>query len=330
MADEYAGIVLKLRLDKVARAPQSRRMKPRLFLSVVAMVLAVSPLGAEVPQEVLQRLFNPQATQEEFGKAVEEAAKAGAPKQFLAEAKLVWGLRHKDTAFLSKALPELEAAVSDFKKEDSAGLGSVEDFKGLISYIKALEASAKGDEAGLKQHITEAFWLSPDQGALFAETISFFRMQAKMAKITVDLKTPITDSKAKATTLTEVLGKDKALLLDFWASWCGPCMQLMPELKKKSALLAKHGIVVAGMNTESEAATADKVRGEKGMQDVVWLVEPQGKPFSELLGIDSIPRMVLLSPEGKVLFNGHPEDETLWTALKKIDAAIEPPPPAKE
>jgi hypothetical protein len=35
--------------------------------------------------------------------------------------------------------------------------------------------------------------------------------------------------------------------------------------------------------------------------------------------------MVLISPAGKVLFNGHPEDPMLWAALKKIDEKIEAP-----
>jgi hypothetical protein len=34
--------------------------------------------------------------------------------------------------------------------------------------------------------------------------------------------------------------------------------------------------------------------------------------------------MVLLTPEGKVLFNGHPEDTALWAALKNVDVGIEP------
>lgn len=299
-------------------------MNPRRLLPILAAAfVSVGALRAELTEETAKKLFNPDATLEAFTKAVDEATKAGAPAQFVAEAKLVWGLRNKDTAYLMKIVPELEGVAKDFKKENSAGLGAVEDFQALIHYIKALDAAMKGDSAGAKEHITEAFWLSPEQAGLFAQTVTFFRTQAKMAKVSVDMKTKITNSKAENTTLTEVLGKNKAVLLDFWASWCGPCMQLMPELKKKAAHLAKHGVVVAGMNTESDPSIAEKVRKEKEMKNVVWLVEPAEKPFSELLDISSIPRMVLLNPEGKVLFNGHPTDPALWAALKNVDATIE-------
>jgi len=297
---------------------------PRLFL-LAAVAVGVSVLfGADAPRDIAsKKLFDPNLSAADLEKALVEAGNAGVPRQALAEAKLVWGLRHQDTDFLEKALPELEAAAKDFKKADSAGLGSAEDFFGLLSYIKALAAMKKGDEAGFRKHITEAFWTSPEQAQLFAQAVTSHRSSQRMAKVTLDLKLPITTSKGEATTLGDQLGKNKAILVDFWASWCGPCMELMPELRKKSEYLEKHNIAVAGMNTESDESAADKVRREKDMK-LPWLVEPKGEPFSGPLGINSIPRMVLISPEGRILYNGHPQDPALWAALKGVNAAIEP------
>ena len=317
--------VTKIFFDKSSPCSHTGAMTTRLLLPLlVAAFSGLASLQAQVSEEQAQKLFNPEASLEDFVKAAEEAAKAGVPAQLLAEAKLVWGLRHSDSDYLTKILPELEQAAKNFKKENSAGMGSEEDFNGLLSYIRALDAAKRGDEAGLKKHISEAFWLSPSQSELFGSTVTKFRNDQKMAKISVDMKLPITTSKGEATTLGDQLGKNKAILVDFWATWCGPCMNLMPGLRKKAEHLAKHGVVVAGMNTESNEAAADKVRAEKDMK-MAWLVEPKGSPFSDLLGIDSIPRMILLSPEGKVLYNGHPEEAGLWAALKKVDATIEAP-----
>jgi thiol-disulfide isomerase/thioredoxin len=296
-----------------------------LSLLVMAVFCSFGVLTAQqISDEHAQKLFDAESTLEEFTKAAEDAAKAGVPSQLLAEAKLVWGLRNANNDYLTKILPELEAAAKNFKPEDSAAVTNQDEFNGLIAYIRALDAKKRGDETALKKHISEALWLSPDQGELFGTTIAEFRKEQKMAKVTVDMKLPITTSKGEATTLSDQLGKDKAILLDFWATWCGPCINLMPELRKKADLLKKHGIVVAGMNNEGDESKADEVRAKKDMK-MPWLVEPKGSPFSEQLGIDSIPRMILLSPDGKVLFNGHPEEPGLWEALKKVDPTIQAP-----
>ena len=186
---------------------------PRIFL-FAAVTLGVSVLfsAGAPPDTGLKKLFDPNLSAADLEKAAAEAAHDGVPKQAVAEAKLVWGLRHQDTEFLEKALPELEAAAKNFKKEYSAGVGSAEDFLGLLSYIKGLAAMKKGDEAGFKQHITEAFWTSPEQAQLFAQAITNQRSAQKMAKVALDLKLPITTSKGEATTLGDQLGTNKAIL----------------------------------------------------------------------------------------------------------------------
>ena len=275
---------------------------------------------------MVQRLFSEEMSEAELQTLAKEANKAGVPRQQIIEAKLVWGLRHQDTPFLLKILPEIEILATSFDPALAAALPNIDAVKAFIAYIKALQAGESKDADGYKRNILEAIWLNPKQAAVFIQSIDKFQRETKMAELVIDLKTPLTTSMGEATTLHDQLGGKKALLLDFWASWCGPCMNLMPALKKKAATLSTHGIVVAALNKDDEnaEATAERIRGEQNAT-LPWLVEPPERPYTKALEIDTIPRMILLSPEGKVLFNGHPEDPALWVALKKLDPAIAPP-----
>ena len=137
-----------------------------------------------------------------------------------------------------------------------------------------------------------------------------------MANLKVPMNLEIQTSAGEKTTLGDLAKGKKGVLLDFWASWCGPCMNLMPELQKKAKKLGSKGILVAGMNTEN-AGKAESVRKKRKI-GFTWLVEPDGRPLSQMLKINSIPRMILVAPDGKVLFNGHPMDDELVSTLANL------------
>lgn len=309
-------------------------MKP--FLRVLALSAGLFCLSAPAQQSkeeamasakaLLQRLFSADVSEQQLQELAKEANQVGVPRQQIIEAKLIWGLRNQDSSFLIKILPEVEILASSFDSASAAALPNVETVSAFVAYIKALKASTAGDAAGFKQNILEAIWLNPQQAPVFLQTIETVRREQKMSNLVADLKIPLTNSMGEATTLHDQLAGKKALLVDFWASWCVPCMQLMPALKKKAEHLSRHGIVVAGMNKDDENAEAKAESLRKELDTTMpWLVEPADRPYTKAFETETIPRMVLLTPDGKVLFNGHPEDPALWAALKKIDPAIEPP-----
>ncbi len=305
-----------------------KRIRPLYLAALLATGLhaqEAAPEGTD-PKEMMQRLLDPQATQEQLLSVIKEASKMNISRQPLIEAKLIWGLRNQNAEWLAKLLPELEVLAANFDATQSLGLKSADEVRSFMAYAQALLADAKGDAAAFKTQILEAVWLNPSQAQLFTQMIDKKRREAKMADLKVDLSLVLTTSEGEATTLADQLGDKKALLLDFWASWCGPCMQLMPELKKKATELRQFGIVVAGMNKDDKDAqsVSAKIREEQEI-DFAWLLEPMERPLTKLLEIESIPRMILISPDGKVLFNGHPQDPALWTALQKIDPAIKAP-----
>jgi thiol-disulfide isomerase/thioredoxin len=91
--------------------------------------------------------------------------------------------------------------------------------------------------------------------------------------------------------------RGKVVLLDFWASWCTPCMQLLPDLKKTYGELKSRGFEVIGVNLDE---SIEKARGVTLKENLPWpiVVAPTNKQDRELwetaAGIQSIPRLWLI------------------------------------
>jgi hypothetical protein len=56
-----------------------------------------------------------------------------------------------------------------------------------------------------------------------------------------------------------------------------------------------------------------------------WLLDREKDSLHRMLRIQSVPSMVLVSPEGRVIFNGHPSEDRLWEALSALAPDIRRP-----
>lgn len=121
------------------------------------------------------------------------------------------------------------------------------------------------------------------------------------------------------TTLAELLKDKKAVLIDFWATWCGPCIAYMPHLKQQAQVLIPQGVGVIGMNIDSKSG-AERIRKAKNI-DFTWL--HASKPgYQKMLNIEYVPHVALVSSEGKVLYTGHPESAELEKALSSLGVKL--------
>ncbi|MBI1747791.1 MAG: redoxin domain-containing protein [Acidobacteria bacterium] len=98
--------------------------------------------------------------------------------------------------------------------------------------------------------------------------------------------------------------KDKVVLIDFWATWCGPCRQSMPHLQKLHQRYAKEGLVVIGINLEGPDANVLRYI-ERGDYTFTILFD-RAKRVSRDYRIRGIPHSVLLDRKGLVQYVGHP------------------------
>ncbi|MFA4945400.1 MAG: DUF2092 domain-containing protein [Lentisphaeria bacterium] len=92
--------------------------------------------------------------------------------------------------------------------------------------------------------------------------------------------------------------RGKILILDFWATWCGPCKRSLPMLTELAATFRDQGVLFRAVNQEEPAET---VRGflDTLKLDCPVLLDPDGA-VGERYRVTAIPKTVLIGPDGTV------------------------------
>jgi thiol-disulfide isomerase/thioredoxin len=107
--------------------------------------------------------------------------------------------------------------------------------------------------------------------------------------------------------------KDRVVLIDFWATWCGPCRRLIPELNAWQKQF-KNDLVVIGVSDEPKTKVVPFM--SKNTVEYAMAID-QFKTMKNAIGISGIPHVLVVSSDGIVRWQGFPQsdEEELTTAL---------------
>lgn len=174
------------------------------------------------------------------------------------------------------------------------------------------KAPAKARETGL--------------GLVLALGLAFFLVMGRVVDVATGPVPPRRGVPAPAFSAVDLAGAEKSLadyrgqvvLVDFWATWCPPCVASMPELEATYQSLGARGFVVLGLNQEPDSP--DRVRGfvrSKGLSFPI-LIDPG--VIRRDFGVHSFPTSFLVDREGTIceVFRGPVSGAKLTRAVETL------------
>ncbi|MEZ6115085.1 MAG: TlpA disulfide reductase family protein [Pirellulaceae bacterium] len=113
--------------------------------------------------------------------------------------------------------------------------------------------------------------------------------------------------------------RDHFVVVDFWATWCGPCVRAIPELKSLHETFAEHGVKVVGVSLDEDLEALGKFLEKENLP---WTVlAGQGtEDAAKKYKVSGIPTLILVSPEGKIEAVSHSVGDITAALTEKFAA----------
>ena len=113
------------------------------------------------------------------------------------------------------------------------------------------------------------------------------------------------DADGNSVSVAEIIGRSKLTIIDFWASWCGPCRQEMPSMVKLYEAYHEQGLEIVGISLDEDKSAWQKAVKEMGMK---WpqLSDLKGwqSAAAELFHVKAIPLTIVIDSNGTILAKG--------------------------
>jgi peroxiredoxin len=94
--------------------------------------------------------------------------------------------------------------------------------------------------------------------------------------------------------------RGRVVLINFWATWCGPCREEMPQLNRLYDKYRHSGFTLLGVNVDEDLRNVSTVAGQLGVKFPVLL--DTDKQVSKLYEMNAMPATLLIDRDGKVRY----------------------------
>jgi thiol-disulfide isomerase/thioredoxin len=126
----------------------------------------------------------------------------------------------------------------------------------------------------------------------------------------------LADLKGKSFHLADKRGK--VVLIDFWATWCGPCRMAIPHLVELQKQYKSQGLEVVGVSLDQQGEAVVKPFYQAWNMNYTVVIDSQGMVARDYGGIRSIPTAVLVGKDGNIItgFVGYRPKEEYENAIR--------------
>ena len=237
-----------------------------------------------------------------------------------------------DDDFPTPSGTELNDKITTFFTDFLSLLKTVEDKEEIYEYIHKLIAENADNEFGVfvadyivdefsPAHQLKAYALLKNKQEFFAGKIEEVKaaLQFEVGNTYGDVTEPTADG--KEISLKSVVEKEgnKYVLLEFWASWCGPCMHEMPKLKATYDKFHKKGFEVYASSLDSNKKKWKSAMKEVGME---WInvsgLNIAESPAPKKYGVTAIPANFLIDCSTGKIIAKNLRDEALEKKIEEL------------
>lgn len=298
------------------------KQQPKSREEMMSYFRGVSALGVEATGKVLAQVKEDDPLYEKAARLklsslsnLSRLGEEGAAETLATFAEQLATSQVKSLAVEGKRMLIVADAQKMFASEDFSGAGAV------ITKTAELLAADPGDlqTAGLAMQLAGALEQSGDStvavtaiktfGPLFAKSDNpkvrelAEGFEAKLRLLELPGKPmEITGTLLDGTPFDQKKLAGKVILVDFWATWCGPCIAEMPNMLAAYEKYHDKGFEVVGISLDEERGEVEKFIADNKLP---WPILFAGKgwqdPVAQFYGISGIPQLVLIGHDGNVI-----------------------------